>query len=148
MAGCKNAVLCDYCGGPAEFLPESRRLYRGKDWGPVWHCAPCGAWVGCHPGTTRPLGRLADADLRWAKAKAHEVFDPLWRARMTRDGLRQGHARAKAYRWLAAQLGIERSACHIGMFDLPTARRAIEICSPYLPAALRICRAGRPPMET
>lgn len=92
-----------------------------------WSCAPCRAYVGCHKagahmfingkkvvsdGTT-PLGRLADADLRTAKQKAHAAFDPLW----THDENRS-KARKREYKWLANALGINPDDCHIGEFDL------------------------------
>lgn len=42
-----------------------------------YSCAPCQARVGCHPGTTRPLGNLANAELRAARIEAHTQFDKL-----------------------------------------------------------------------
>lgn len=122
--------LCDYCGREAAFLPSSAELYQGRDYGPAWACLPCGAWVGCHPDD-RPLGRLADKTLRTAKQAAHAAFDPLWRARMARDGLTQGKARGKGYKWLAAQMGLTRQECHIGMFDVAQCQRVVAICEPF-----------------
>lgn len=118
-----TAVLCAYCQQPAQLVsgetiyPHRRDLYARR----FWHCAPCGAWVGCHPGTTKPLGRLADAELRQAKQVAHAAFDPLWR----NTSIKRSHA----YGWLATQLGIDRKRCHIGYFDVETCRRVVEICS-------------------
>lgn len=83
-------------------------------------CSPCDAYVGCHPGTTNPLGRPANAELRRAKSAAHRAFDPLWQSgQMTRSG---------AYSWLATQLGIKKSCCHIGMFSLSECQRTVELC--------------------
>lgn len=116
-------VLCDYCGHPAE-LVTGREVYPGirtLHHKMLYRCLPCAAHVGCHEGTMRPLGRLANAELRAAKMAAHAAFDPVWRDEraMTRRG---------AYAWLAAQLGIPREDCHIGMFDAPQCRRVVEIC--------------------
>lgn len=115
-------VPCDYCGELAvlrsgsDIYPHRPDLRRVK----VWECGPCDARVGCHPGTTRPLGRLANAELRAAKQRAHRAFDPIWKG---------GHAsRGKAYRWLAFALGIDSKKCHIGMFDVETCNRVVEIC--------------------
>ena len=124
--------ICPYCQAEAVWLADSSSIYRGTDYGPAWICRPCDAWVGVHKGTTNALGRLADAELRKAKIAMHAVFDPLWRERMIRSGLSQGHARGKAYKWLAGELGIERKDCHVGMFDLETCRRATELCRPHL----------------
>ena len=41
----------------------------------------CYAYVGCYSGTTNALGRLADADLRKAKMRAHHYLNQLWRDR-------------------------------------------------------------------
>ena len=97
------------------------------DYGAVWECRPCEAWVGCHPQGT-PLGRLADKALRQAKMAAHAAFDPFWKAKMRRDGWPQKRARNAGYEWLAGQMGIAREDCHIGMFDEAQCRRVVEIC--------------------
>lgn len=122
-------VICPYCQKPAEYRESSAGIY-SRDYGPVWICDPCSAWVGCHPNG-RPLGRLADARLRKEKQAAHAAFDPLWKRRMERDGLRKGHARAKGYKWLRQQLGLTAEECHIGMFDTDMCRRVVEVCAPY-----------------
>lgn len=38
-------------------------------------------------------------------------------------------ARTRVYAYLADQLGIARDACHVGLFDLQTCRRAWKILS-------------------
>lgn len=65
-----------------------------------------------------PLGRLANAELRALKQKAHTVFDRVWKENLT--------TRKSAYALLAARLGIKNSACHIGMFDLELCKRTIR----------------------
>ena len=127
-------VRCPYCGNTAAFLPSSEALYRGRDYGPVYACLPCGAWVGCHPGTRSPLGRLADAELRRAKIDAHAAFDAVWRAyhadRQAEDPAYPRHrARATAYRQLSEVLGIDPRDCPIGHFDLQTCQRVVELCA-------------------
>ena len=122
------SVICPYCRQEAS-------LVKGKDLYPkrtdladklFWCCYPCGASVGCHePGLgfgvgTTPLGRLANAELRKARMKAHAVFDPIWK-----NG---GMDRHDAYKWLAANLGIKAKDCHIGEFNLATCASVIELC--------------------
>lgn len=110
---------CPYCQKPVGFIKTSESVYR-KDYGPLYICRPCEAWVGCHPGTDKPLGRLADKDLRIWKRNAHAAFDPIWR---------EGKCtRKNAYLWLSGQLGISVNECHIGMFDTETCKRVVEIC--------------------
>lgn len=104
-------VTCAYCGWPAdkvtgrEQYPHRPDLYEKI----IYRCEPCKASVGTHPGTDRPLGRLANRALKQAKMAAHEAFDPLWR-----NGSMK---RSEAYKWLAAELAITAEECHIGMFD-------------------------------
>jgi hypothetical protein len=123
------SVTCPYCDQAAEYV-DSSEVY-GRNYGMMYLCRPCCAWVGVHKGTNRPLGKLANKELREWKIKAHAAFDPLWKAKM-----RQGHskkaARNSGYTWLAAQMGIPRDECHIGMFDVEQCKRVVEICSPYL----------------
>lgn len=82
-------------------------------------CRPCKTIVGCHPGTTKPLGTLADWKTRQARLKLHNRFDPIWRSGRKK--------RQAAYDWLADLLGIPRSNCHFGMFDLETCERAMKL---------------------
>jgi len=113
---------CPYCGersalvGGDAIYPHRPDLYAKQ----FYSCEPCGAFVGCHPGTITPLGRLADASLRKAKSAAHRAFDPLWRE--------EGMSRKHAYQWLARKLGIDSEDCHIGMFDTDTCNRVIAAC--------------------
>lgn len=113
---------CVYCHEPAklvtgrEVYPHRPDLFAKQ----FYACLPCGAWVGCHPGTTKPLGRVANAELRQLKMKAHAAFDPLWK-----NGAGN---RGKRYGWLAQRLGIEKHRCHIGYFSEDECRRVIAIC--------------------
>lgn len=115
-------MVCAYCGEWGELVtgqdiyPHRPDLYEKK----FYRCAPCNAYVGCHPGTAEPLGRMANAELRQAKSAAHAAFDPLWKSRKMR--------RNKAYAWLAERLGVSRENCHIGMFDVDQCRRVVREC--------------------
>ena len=117
----RRSVICPYCNSEAS-LVTGREVYPGRRWlyGKRFYlCEPCDAYVGCHDGTTKPLGRLANAELRAAKIAAHAAFDPLWKSgRMTRQ---------EAYGWLAMQLKMERNHCHIGMFDVETCQLVVAI---------------------
>jgi hypothetical protein len=126
-------IACPYCEKPAVFQPSSAHVYHGRDYGPIYECAPCSAWVGCHPGTDTPLGRLANKELRQAKMAVHAAFDPIWKARYARKHATdprytKGMARGGRYKRLAELMGIPREECHIGMFDLAHCQAAIRIC--------------------
>lgn len=112
-------VLCDYCGRPA-LLVDSEMVYR-RSYGKIWFCSTCQAWVGVHKGTDNPLGRLANAELRYWKRKAHAAFDPLWRDKEMRT-------RKAAYEWLADEMGLPLEQTHIGMFNVEQCKQVIQIC--------------------
>lgn len=123
-------VICPYCASPAR-LVDSAEIYGGRSYGMAWWCKPCDAYVGTHRNSKRhaPLGRLANAELRRLKMKAHAAFDPLWQGKMRRDGCSKAEARTAGYAWLADRLGIAHKDCHIGMFDEALCLRVIEICA-------------------
>lgn len=122
---------CNYCLQPAQLIRfgEPFYPYGKRDYGPVWACPPCQAYVGCHDGTENALGRLANAELRQAKIEAHAAFDPLWKTKMEREGCSKSHARKAGYKWLAEQLGIPYKKCHIGEMDVGQCARVVEICN-------------------
>lgn len=129
-------VLCDYCKKQAEYV-DSSAVYR-RSYGMIYLCRTCSAWVGVHRGTDKPLGRLANAELRDWKKKAHATFDPLWQAKLKLRREQRGSdykkhwARGSAYKWLSEQLGISKKDCHIGMFDVDKCKKVVEICQPFL----------------
>lgn len=118
-----SADLCPYCGahtelvGGREIYPYRSDLYEKK----YYRCKPCGAYVGCHAGTIKPLGRLANAELRKAKMAAHAAFDPIWKTCIMKCG--------SAYAWLSDKLGINKENCHIGMFNVELCERVVEACT-------------------
>ena len=92
----------------------------------VWICSDwpkCDAYVGCQKGTDRPLGRLANPELRFWKKKAHDTFDKLWK---------HGEMnRTNAYAWLSRELAITPDKCHIGMFDVDQCKAVCEAVKVY-----------------
>lgn len=124
---------CPYCKSSVN-LADSALVYHGRSYGSVWICSQfpnCDAYVGCHKGTTKPLGRLANKELRDAKMEAHKYFDSMWYRRIAISKCGKRAARMRGYYWLSQKLGIHKSECHIGMMDLETCRRVVQICKPY-----------------
>jgi hypothetical protein len=99
-----------------------------RDWGFTWVCVPCRAWVGCHDGTQRPLGTLANSELRIARKQAHSAFDPIWMRKMRLSNCTKQQARSHAYRWLAEKLGIEVAQCRIALMDVEQCSRVVWFC--------------------
>jgi len=113
-------VICPYCKNPAALVSGDvvyphRPDLRAKRF---YVCVPCDARVGCHDTSDRPLGRMANAELRAAKMRAHAAFDPIWKSgRMSR---------VDAYRWLARRM--ESEEIHIGEQDIGGCSRIVVIC--------------------
>lgn len=116
----KITFNCPYCNQPAELcngaemyphIPDAQLQAKF-----FWRCIPCEASVGCHPGTTSPLGSLAQLELRKARSATHKVFDALWKTNLM--------TRKEAYRELRIRMGIEKEMCHIGYFNLDECQTA------------------------
>lgn len=124
--------LCPYCRAKTVHVPDTE-VYNTGFGGMIYLCRNCDAYVGCHKGKpTESKGRVADADLRKWKMLAHQYFDGLWRAKKS---IAPNIARARAYRWLSAELDIEPERCHIGMFDVEDCQRVVNICKLYYKTA-------------
>lgn len=120
---------CPYCGKRSVVATGAKVYPNRPDLSDGWYfaCWPCRAWVGTHERSGKPLGRLANAELRSAKQRAHAVFDPLWKAKMRRDKVSQKVARGAGYTWLADQLGIKPEDCHIGEFSVEQCEEVVRL---------------------
>ena len=115
------SLICSYCSCHSKLVSGSA-IYKNRpdlDDLKFYLCKPCDAYVGVHKGTVKPLGRLANAELRKAKMAAHARFDPLWKSGTMK--------RKEAYKHLADLLGIHPSDCHIGMFDVDMCKKVLVV---------------------
>lgn len=130
MSMISRGLVCPYCMRKSEYI-NSAEVY-GTDYGNLYICRPCKAWVGVHHGTSRvALGRLANEELRKLKRLAHKNFDQLWKKKVA-NGMSQYEARTLGYRWLSGQMGTPIELTHIGMFDEKQCKKVIQICEKYL----------------
>jgi len=115
-------VFCPYCHERAKIVFGTTIYPHRPDLADkmFYQCAPCDAYVGCHPNTDRPLGQLANAELRKVRREAHMAFDPIWKNKLM--------SRTRAYDWLSRSLGIPKHRCHIGMFDVDLCKKTVEVC--------------------
>jgi hypothetical protein len=124
---------CPYCGREPVLHRDSTPIYK-QDHGPVWACPgwpQCDSIIGCHPGTTRPLGTMANTMLRKARKRAHKFFDKLFDpGPLTRQ---------QAYIELATYMDLDIDDCHMGQFDLGQC----ELAAAFARAKLRTIYKGR-----
>lgn len=116
---------CPYCKDTA-LLVTGKKVYPKEEHKALWKknfwvCPDCDSRVGCHKDSTKPLGRLANRELRKARTDAHNAFDPLWKEKKM--------SRKKAYGWLSKKLKVPLEKCHIGMFGLDKCKEVINVCA-------------------
>lgn len=109
---------CPYC--KSEVIKTTNDKIYGKKYGNgmCFMCTGCDSYVGCHDDG-RPLGIIANKELRDLKRKAHSLFDPYWKTGKMK--------RKSAYRKLARQLEIPVNDCHFGHFNKGKLIQAIDI---------------------
>lgn len=109
-------MICPYCKKEAPCVDSS--IIYGRSYGNVYLCEDCDAYVGCHKGTKKPLGTLANRELREWRKKAHAEFDPLWKGGRMK--------RSQAYAWLKKSLNSEKDI-HIGESDIELCQKIVEL---------------------
>jgi hypothetical protein len=109
-------MKCPYCGNDAEWV-DNATVY-GKRFGKsymMWVCRPCDARVGCHQNTQKPLGTLANKELRDARMRVHALIDPLWKSKH--------FSRGRVYNMLSDAFG---EPVHVGESDLSRCAEILE----------------------
>lgn len=114
--------ICPYCHIPTEYK-NSIEVY-GVDYGMIYICPNCRAYVGVHKGTDKAKGRLANAELRRCKIEAHLYFDQIYKRGIMK--------RTEAYKWLSEQLGLPPEFTHIGMFNPETCAKVVQVSKKLL----------------
>ena len=118
----EQIVKCPYCLKSAVLVDSIKVFYR-KSYGLIWLCEPCGAYVGTHKNspTHAPLGRLANAELKLWKMKAHVAFDYTWQSGKM--------SRKQAYAKMAEVMNMTKAEAHIGKFDVEECKRLVDAFS-------------------
>lgn len=117
--------ICRYCGGIIRLVPAKAvygdAAYRlGLEHEYIYQCQNCNARVGCHKGTKRPLGHVANEILRLKRMEAHQVFDAFWKTK--------GMSRTQGYQWLSRQMHLPEKRTHIGSFEMDQCQQVIDLC--------------------
>lgn len=70
----------------AMIYEDSPKVARDK----FWMCNSCKNYVGCHKNANKnklkPLGVIANKDLRKIRMMIHEIIDPIWREEKMKRG--------------------------------------------------------------
>jgi len=127
-----SGIFCPYCGSVAT-LKDSKIIY-GKSYGNAFICnnfPKCNTFVGVHKATNKPLGTLANNELREFRKKAHSLFDPLWKLKIIKEKCSKKKARTAGYKWLSIQTEIDYNRCHIAMMNIDECKKVIQVCTKY-----------------
>lgn len=115
------AMRCPYCGSSV-ILRSADGIYRENTKGAMLYVCKrypaCDAYVRTRPGTSRPVGTLANRELRLLRREAHRYFDRLYLSgRMSKE---------QAYEWLASLIQAPMSKAHIGYLGEYYCRQVID----------------------
>lgn len=105
---------CPYCGKEAEYIDSKYYYANGVSYGMIYLCRQCDAVVSTHKNSGKPLGSMANRELRELRKQAHSLFDPLWKDRTM--------TRTEAYDLLRKETGVK----HISWTNAEECRRVIN----------------------
>jgi len=110
-------IFCPYCKKEAKWCENKERYGKnyGKSYMCYW-CKDCDSYVGCHNNTRKPLGTMANKELRDWRMKAHAHIDPYWKSGKL--------SRGQVYELLKKKFGKE---IHIGESDIELCKAIILI---------------------
>ncbi|PSB30123.1 zinc-finger-containing protein [Chlorogloea sp. CCALA 695] len=117
---------CPFCRSSVSLI-DSATIY-GLSYGFIYLCdsyPKCDARVGCHPGSIKPLGTLANKELRRWRSLAHRKFDPLWQSGVF-------SSRQAAYKWLSKAMKLPLEKTHVAMFDIRQCQKVIALVESFV----------------
>ena len=120
----KDIIKCPNCGARAT-LRSASAVYgeADKTHGFLYVCdryPKCDSYVGAHRKTLKPMGTLADGNLRHKRILAHKAFDRLWQSGLM--------TKWQAYKWMQAKFGLSSEQAHIAKFSEYMCDRLIATC--------------------
>ena len=123
---------CPFCRSSVSLI-DSARVF-GCSYGFIYLCNAypnCDARVGCRPGSIKPLGTLADRELRRWRSLVHRKFDPLWQSGVF-------SSRQIAYKWLSKAMKLPLERTHVAMFNIRQCQRAIACIEVFTRSRQRV----------
>ncbi len=102
-------MRCNICYSGGGSIELKHGMY-----GYYYICMNCGAKVGCHKGTTKPLGIFADTEMQQLRKECHRLIDS------RPNGVKRwttAKERTLLYKKLSSQMGIPSKDCHFAKMD-------------------------------
>lgn len=134
------APRCPYCGATTHLRSADGIYFDNSKNAMLYVCKNyprCDSYVRVHPGTTIPMGTVANKKLRTMRKDAHKYFNQIYyRGIMTKQ---------EAYQWLSEFMGLPMESTHIGMMGEYYCQMVIDECQKVLArnAGSYSCRGNR-----
>ena len=122
----RQKIYCPYCGAEAKLRPASV-VYKENtidESAYLFVCdryPKCDAYVNAHKESRRPMGTLANSELRNRRILAHRAMSKIWT-----NGVM---SKEQTYKWLRDKFGLSDSQAHIGMLSEYMCDRVIAACN-------------------
>lgn len=122
----KQKIYCPYCGAEAKLRPASV-VYKENtidETAYLFVCdryPKCDSYVNAHRDSKRPMGTLANSELRNRRILAHHALAKMWEKGVM--------SKEQAYKWLQVQFGLDKDHAHIGLFNEYMCDRVIDKCN-------------------
>lgn len=110
-------MVCPYCNKEAVWCSNDN-IY-GRQYGKSYMCylcKDCNAYVGCHQNTRKPLGSMANEELRRWRKIVHGFIDPIWKSGKLK--------RKQVYDELSRKLGRQ---IHVGESNIEQCKEIIVL---------------------
>jgi len=120
---------CPYCKSKTDYSKSSAEVYNGQDFGPIFICRPCKAWVGAHKDREEPMGMVCKSDDKLSRVITHAYFDPLWQPASKYQIFK---TRAQAYEMFAREMKLPPALAHIGCLTISECVKLQAICKRLL----------------
>lgn len=110
----RETLYCPYCKRPGVLRPAAY-VYGDNNLDPekyLYVCSgypSCDSYIGAHKKSMRPMGTMADSNLRNKRIEAHRALDAIWK-----NGYMTKHS---TYIWLQNRLNLREKDTHIGKFS-------------------------------
>ncbi len=122
----KHSVLCPYCNQQAVLRPANyvygispastgKHLYVCRNW------PKCDAYVSAHRKDLRPMGQLANGELRNRRILAHRALERYRKV--------TGMNKQELYVWLRTKLYLHIDDAHVAKFSLEQCSQVIDLCN-------------------
>lgn len=121
----KYDVTCPYCGAKAVLRPANtiygkNRKSNGEHMYVCKNFPACDAYVTAHHASKKPMGSLANGDLRHKRKIAHIELNKFQHS--------SGMTKWAVYVWLATKMGLSSEETHIGKFSENQCEQAVRLC--------------------